>query len=85
MDDGNNADLYQALAYANATKLNNATLIYASTENPTATHTTIDGASIHIEALNLNGTPNEILDEINSLASLLKGRLDAPSLLARIA
>ena len=72
--DGNNADLYQALAYANATQLTNATLIYASSENPTATHTTIDGTTIHIEALNLNGTPHEILDEIKQLASRLTNR-----------
>jgi len=72
--DGNNADLYQALAYANATKLNNATLIYANTENPTATHATIDGTTIHIEALNLDGTPDEILHEINELASRIATR-----------
>ena len=72
--DGNNADLYQALAYANATRLDNATLIYANAENPTATHITIDGTTIHIEALNLDGTPNEILHEINELASRIADR-----------
>jgi len=72
--DGNNADIYQALAYAHATQLTNTTLIYAHTEQPTATHTTIDGTTIHIEALNLNGTPQQILDEIATLATQLENR-----------
>ena len=72
--DGNNADIYQSLTYANATQLANTTLIYAHTEQPTATHTTIDGTTIHIEALNLNGTPQQILDEIATLATHLKHR-----------
>lgn len=72
--DGNNADIYQALAYAHATQLANTTLIYAHTEQPTATHTTIDGTTIHIEALNLSGTPKQILDEIATLATQLKNR-----------
>ena len=78
---GNNADIYQALAYAHATQLTNTTLIYAHTEQPTATHKTIDGTTIHIEALNLDGTPQEILDEIQMLAE----RLDARNLTQRIA
>ena len=72
--DGNNADIYQALAYANATQLTNTTLVYAHTEQPTATHTTPDGCTVHIEALNLEGTPQQVLDEIAALATRLKDR-----------
>ena len=72
--DGNNADLYQALAYAHATQLNNATLIYAHTENTTATHNTISGTRIHVEALHLNGTPTDILNEIKEIAQRLTER-----------
>ena len=79
--DGYNADIYQALAYANATQLTNTTLIYAHTEQPTATHRTIDGTTIRIETLNLDGTPQEILDEIQTLAK----RLEARNLTHRIA
>ena len=43
--------------------------------------TMIDGTTIHIEALNLDGTPQEILDEIQTLAK----RLEARNLTHRIA
>ena len=72
--DGNNADLYQVLAYAKATQLDNATLIYASTEAETATHRTPDGTTLHVEALSLDGEPNEVLEEISEIAARLRER-----------
>lgn len=72
--DGKHADLYQLLAYTHATQLDNGTLIYAHTESATATHTTIGGTTLHIEALHLHGEPTEILGEIDQIAQRLRER-----------
>jgi 5-methylcytosine-specific restriction enzyme subunit McrC len=80
--DGKNADLYQVLAYAKATQLDNATLIYANTESATATHRTPDGTALHIEALDLDGEPDQILDEVNAIAGRLRQRCNYRTLSA---
>ena len=61
-------------AHANATQLDNATLIYASTEAETATHRTPDGTTLHVEALSLDGEPDEVLEEISEIAARLRER-----------
>ena len=55
-------------------QLDNATLIYASTEAETATHQTPDGTTLHVEALSLDGEPDEVLGEISEIAARLRER-----------
>ena len=80
--DGRHPDIYQALAYAHATQLGSATLIYAASETEPRVHTTINDVTVYVEALNLNGRPDEILAEVAQLAYELQSRAaaTAPSL-----
>ena len=63
------ADLYQLLAYTTATKLPSGLLIYAAGETEPRTHTVpLAGKTLEVVALDLSGTPDEVLDQIRSLA-----------------
>ena len=66
--DGRHPDLYQALSYAHATQLDSATLVYAASETEPRVHTTIRDITIYVDALDLNGQPDEILAEVADLA-----------------
>ena len=73
--DGREPDLYQMLAYAHSARLQNGTLIYARSEVEQQTsHTTVNGVALHVEALDLELQPTEILQQIDELATRLRSR-----------
>ena len=67
-----NHDIYQALAYAVATGLPSALLIYAYDEQERVTPVTYDireaGKHIEVAVLDLRGQPDEILQRVDVLA-----------------
>ena len=67
------ADLYQLLAYTVATQLPGGLLIYAKGEGDPARHVVRHlGKELHVVALNLAQDPSGVLDEIASVAELVK-------------
>lgn len=74
------ADLYQALAYATAYRLNRAHLIYAQ-GNETARNWTVRESQIRItaETLDLDQPPEVILEQINELANQIASSVSRPS------
>lgn len=70
---GHNSDLYQLLAYATATRLPEATLVYALGPSTPRTHR-IPGAdvSLHIEHLDLSQHPPALLEQVRSLSHRLQ-------------
>lgn len=71
----NSSDLYQILAYQNAADLDNGFLIYAATDDEDKScsyEIRNSNKLIHIEILNLNGSPEEILDHVNVIADKIK-------------
>jgi 5-methylcytosine-specific restriction enzyme subunit McrC len=76
---GHNADLYQLLAYATATGLPEATLMYALGASPPRTHTVVGGGiRLHVEHLDLTLPPADLLDQIGDLARRLCGSAVEP-------
>lgn len=67
---GKNADLYQLLAYATATKLSSATLIYAhgpaSLRSHHVRHTDVE---IKVRHLELDKSPTEVLRQLKNIAT----------------
>ena len=64
-----NADLYQLLAYTVATQLDDGLLIYARGEGEPMTYAIpLAGKRLHVAALDLEGSPQDILQEIEKLA-----------------
>ena len=62
-------DLYQVLAYAIATDLEDALLIYAAGEGERMTHHVHDlGRRLHVTTVDVAGTPAAILHEVAELA-----------------
>lgn len=63
---GTNPDLYQLLAYATATRLPDATLIYANGP-PTPTDVVVPTAAVtlHVRHLDLNREPDQVLETLN--------------------
>jgi len=67
------ADLYQLLAYATATDLPGGLLIYAAGEaDPTDHVVRHAGKVLKVQALELAGTPTEVLGQIDDLASVVR-------------
>jgi 5-methylcytosine-specific restriction enzyme subunit McrC len=68
-----NADLYQATAYAVATGLSEATLIYARSEGPPARYRIVHiGKTINVVALDLSAPPAELLAQVRSIADEIR-------------
>ena len=68
-----NADLYQLLAYATALGLPGGLLIYAKGEADTATYQVRQsGKRLHIAAVDLSGTLDEIFERVVALADRVK-------------
>jgi 5-methylcytosine-specific restriction enzyme subunit McrC len=73
-----NADLYQATAYAVATGLDRAMLIYAKSEGPATTHRVVHiGKSIDVVALDLSVPPAELLAQIEEIAASIRAAASA--------
>jgi 5-methylcytosine-specific restriction enzyme subunit McrC len=68
-----NADVYQVAAYAIATQLDRATLIYARSEGTPATHRIVHvGKTVSAVALDLAVPPAQLLAQIASIAADIK-------------
>ncbi len=68
-----NADLYQLLAYATALDLPGGLLVYAQDEREPETYTVRhSGKRLHIAALDISGTLEEVLDRIEGLAGKVR-------------
>ena len=64
-----NADLYQAMAYATVLRLSDAHLIYAKGNSTVKSHTVRgSGIRLHAHSLDLNQSPEKLLESINDLA-----------------
>jgi 5-methylcytosine-specific restriction enzyme subunit McrC len=75
-------DLYQLLAYTVATGLPAGLLIYAAGEAEPVSHVVEPGKELQVTALDLAGTPETVLQQIDTLAArvrrLRRRALDAP-------
>ena len=81
---GNNADYYQLLAYTTALDLPEGVLIYCRSEvGRPAREITVRhaGKKLHVRAVDLAGTPAEVVEEIEHLADWIADRA-APARLA---
>lgn len=68
-----NADIYQMLAYTVATGLDAGLLVYAAGEGDPATHAVVNLAkTLHVVALDLSGSADQILAQIGGLARLVR-------------
>jgi 5-methylcytosine-specific restriction enzyme subunit McrC len=68
-----NADLYQLLAYTVATDLPGGLLIYAAGEDEPFRHQTVHIAKdLEVVALDLAGSPSQVLDQIRSVAETIQ-------------
>jgi len=66
---GHSADLYQLLAYATATRLDEAMLVYAlGPPVPRTHHVPAAGVRLHVEHLNLSEPPAGLLQQVQALA-----------------
>lgn len=76
---GHSGDLYQLHAYASATQLDAATLIYAHGPTDLKTHNVShDGPRLHVRHIDLSQHPSELLRSVAELAEeLLEPHLDA--------
>ncbi|MCY4581269.1 MAG: hypothetical protein OXE50_00495 [Chloroflexi bacterium] len=72
-----NADLYQLLAYATALDLPGGLLVYAQDEREPATYTVRrSGKRLHVAALDISGTLEEVLERIEGLAGKVRSLRD---------
>ena len=68
-----NADIYQMLAYCTATNLPSGLLVYATGEAESGVyHISNADKTIEVDSLNLEGQPNDILDQVKRLAEKVK-------------
>lgn len=68
-----NADLYQLLAYTIATDLPGGLLVYAAGESAPAAHTIVHlGRELHVVALDLEGQPDGIIEQIAGVAERVR-------------
>lgn len=75
LQDSPNADIYQTVAYAIATNLPGALLIYAAGEGEPGLHTIVDvGKRIEVVSLDLSGGPEAIRNEVARIADLVSAR-----------
>jgi 5-methylcytosine-specific restriction enzyme subunit McrC len=69
---GENADLYQMLAYCKALGLNAGLLVYAVTDEEVIEHEILrDGTRIVVRSLDLRGTDEDIMRRIDELAAVI--------------
>lgn len=67
-----NADVYQMLAYCTRFGLNDGHLIYAAGEAEPTTHEIVGSAvRVHCHALNLEGSPEDVLKRVNALGAVI--------------
>ena len=77
LDSYPNADLYQVTAYAIATGLERATLIYAKSEGPASTHQIVNvGKTIDVIALDLSVPPVALLAQVRAIADGIRAAVD---------
>lgn len=77
-DPGRSDDLYQALAYASATGLPGALLVYAGTDAPPLVHEVARaGKTLYVATLDLSVPPRDILDQVRALAGRVRRLRDA--------
>lgn len=70
-------DLYQLLAYATASGLDDGLLIYAQGEAETRTHVTrFADKRLHVVAVDLSGDPSSILAELGAVGDLVRSLAD---------
>lgn len=80
---GENPDLYQLLAYATGTGLSHGLLVYAAGEGEPAIHNVAAvGTKLHVETLDVTGSPDEILGEVSRVASRIE-QLRSPAVYAK--
>lgn len=73
----NHPDLYQLLAYTEATDLPTGLLIYASGETESTVHEVVNaGKRLEVMALELGGQPAEILSQISGIAETIRRMRD---------
>jgi 5-methylcytosine-specific restriction enzyme subunit McrC len=73
-----NADIYQATAYAVATGLDQALLIYAAGEGEPASHDIVRiGRRINVATLDLNVPPNELIRQVERIAARVRHEVAA--------
>jgi 5-methylcytosine-specific restriction enzyme subunit McrC len=66
---GEHADLYQLLAYVTAAHLPGGLLVYAGGDAEPVSYDVVHaGRQLHVAALDLRGSPSDILDQIDLLA-----------------
>ena len=71
--DFRHADIYQMLAYCAAADLPYGLLIYASGEGePDQYEIKHVGKTVEVESLDLSGTPDDILNEVDRLGNLIR-------------
>jgi 5-methylcytosine-specific restriction enzyme subunit McrC len=71
-----NADIYQAVAYAVATGLDRALLIYAASEGEPASHRIVRiGKQVDVVVLDLSAPPAGLLEQIESIADRIRYQL----------
>lgn len=82
-NDYKNADVYQATAYAVATGLDRAMLIYAASEGEPASHEIVRiGKRIDVVTLDLTAKPAALLGQIESIAGQIRGQIGRAELAA---
>ena len=78
-----NSDVYQVLAYAVATNLPGGLLIYAAGEAEDTTHEIVHlGKRIEVNALDLSGKPEDMLEQMMSIARRIRAIADQSSTFA---
>jgi len=66
-------DLYQLLAYAEAANLRTGLLVYAAGEGDSACHIVRhSGVKLHVGSLDLSGSPEEILEQVDQMANVVR-------------
>ena len=74
---------HRATAYAIATGLDGALLIYAAGEGDPSSHTVVDiGKRIETTSLDLGGPPDEILTEVRAVARPIRSQLRGTAVVA---
>jgi 5-methylcytosine-specific restriction enzyme subunit McrC len=81
---GKESDLYQLLAYTTAAEVDTGFLIYAAGESDPVTHTvSFTNKKLEVINLSLNGSPESILGEIQTLAQRISNGRDQQTRLLR--
>ena len=77
------ADIYQMLAYCTATDLPSGMLVYAAGEGEPGTYRVKHAdKTIEVVSLELDGTPEAMLEEVRRLAQRVRVQTNAPTVLS---